>query len=724
MLTLFCRHWYFVGLLVCLGTWGCDNSRFGVPSDMKLQERAVEKHLRPASELRIKGKQPPSRPQQIPKDLRLESVESHAAGVRSVSVDPAGELVLSAGADRQLMLWHLPSQKKVRSWRGFQQTLRRVQFSPDGRRFLLLEGKHKLSVWSTQGHLLQQQTVSEALTDVHFAPIANQLVAVSRSGLLIHFHGIHLKELTRATLCPAGQGAVRLAVDAGQRWLAVGCRGGRLVIRSWDGKQNYTVQQAAPLSALAFSPTGTHLVSATQSALQWWQISPQPLSLRKISEQQAHLRPMTQVVFHPNLPMLATTSLDRHLYLWEWQAQGITLKKGVSHSAGITALAVVPETKGHWISGDQVGHVTLWSSEGQRLMEKNPPPVKAKTLSFSSRDPFFATDTGDGGIGIWDLHKGNLWMSLNIHPFPVQHVEFARDGNRLLSVDKRNVVFWDLRTRQTIGILYAPPSSNITAAVMGRDWTEVFYGTDQKGVALWTIAGPKQLYQDPGPRCISAIAYHVSSRKGVVGTCQGMVYLYDFATYQWITTRTLVKQAIIRLQFSQDGKRLLVMTSARATLWSFPALDLQAQVTSPTSWFAGIFDPQEHVLWLGGANRTVYRWEPKSSQLQPQFEGCDTPIQNIVVSGRTPVLALSCLDGKIQLWQRPQHKHVLTWVGLPNKDWLVYTPELFFVSSQGALRHFFWGSTQGNVPLSSFQFWFYQPKQVEKQLAFQRKESP
>ncbi|TNE46209.1 MAG: WD40 repeat domain-containing protein [Deltaproteobacteria bacterium] len=709
------RPWFSLALVLpfFLVLVGCDEGRFGVPKKSRLKPGDTNKYKRmlPGKLLplaKTSRTQPSTRPTTRPSastSLGLEFDHSHAAAVQGVAFDPSGTMALSLGADRTLILWNLTTQKKIRSWSTFKGSLRKVQFSPDGRRFLVLEAPGVLSLWSRQGQRLRTYTHKHAILDARFAPLDNRIVAVTEQGKLLFLQSFQLKLVSQEQACPAKTSALQLAIDAGQKWLAVSCSHAQLWMRPWDQATPYMKKLPYVARVLALSGQGTSIAMGTeQGVVALWKVKPKPLSIVQEQRVRGHLRAVTGLAFHPSLPKLASSSLDQAVGVWSLGSK-LKLLRLLQNEAGVESLAYSPATgASHILTGESDGSITLWKDHGKRIMTQAPPTWKANTLSFSPKANWLATDAGRGGVMIWDLNKGVPHLAMKVHPFHLLRVSFAQDGNHFISADRRNIAFWDLRSRRSVTVLNPPKKSNITAVVLGRDWTQAFYGTDQRGVHLWTVAGPKRLFHDYRPQCVTSIAFHPLTRQGAVGTCEGMLFLYDFSRYQRAAMQPIAKSTITNLKFSADGKKLLVLTARQASLWAVPKLKKVAERTFPHVLLSGTFLGKGSTVALTGAEPGVRLWEPGSKKpLTVLTQGCKGPARGLHLPPKKNLLAVSCLNGTVALWDRKGKRKLATLVGLPSKEWLAYTPMFNFVASEGAPRYFFVRSGLKRLSLQAYQ---------------------
>jgi WD40 repeat protein len=651
------------------------------------------------------------------KQAQLESSDSHAASVSALAVDPAGLIALSGGKDRQLMLWHLPTLEKIRSWYDFAGEIRSLDISPDGRRFVLLEGHRDLAIWSMRGHQITRIVSDSDLVEVKFAPLANQLLAITRSGEILSYHGAKLNLIHKQQACTQGISSLRLSIDPQQRWIAVSCGDGQVWLRKWSDQKGIVVKNAQPVTALAFAPHVPLLLMGTSEAdLQLWDIT-QPkeeLQLKLLHQRQGHIRGILQVRFSKQGNLLATSGLDRSIAIWSIEHNQLKLERLLPQETTATTLAFIVAEHPRILSGHDCGKLRVFLPKGEIAAQRSPPPILGRTISFSPKEDLLISDAEIGSTAIWNLQTGQRELSLAIQPKSLLYVAFAIDGTHLLSVDPYNAVFWDLRTRRAIANVAPPPRAQITAAALGKDWTQVWFGTAQHGVHYWTIAGSRRLYRHHDPKCVTSVALHPLTQRAAAATCKGELYIYDLQTYRLIKKIKASPHPILKLEFDPNGQRMLLLTELEAALWSLPALEKKHYITHTHVLLSGTFSPDNKMIAIGSADRVVYLWNLEQNQLQLAYSGCRAPVRNIQFSPRSDLLAASCYDGQIQLWHRTSRRKIISLIAMPQKEWLSITPTNYFFSSQAALKHFFFHIDQQKIWLGDLQTKYFSPRLLRK----------
>jgi translation initiation factor 3 subunit I len=66
---------------------------------------------------------------------RVGTYHGHQGALWTVDVNPSSELLATGGADNTMRLWHVQTGKLLHTWE-FNTSIKRVEFSPDGRQLL------------------------------------------------------------------------------------------------------------------------------------------------------------------------------------------------------------------------------------------------------------------------------------------------------------------------------------------------------------------------------------------------------------------------------------------------------------------------------------------------------------------------------------------------------------------------------------------------------------
>lgn len=280
-----------------------------------------------------------------PSGTRIGVIERAHTGspVASISLDPQGKLLASAGNNGKAKLWTLTwnSSGKLEKAtalrlggvrRGHRGNVTSISFSPDGRQIVSSGEDMTIKLWQRDGTLIRTlQGHRGAVSSVSFNPAEPQyFVSVSRKisiakpngeiilwnrdGTLLdrqeEFNEQPLGDLFSISFSPNGQlvAAADGTDNSIKLWTLTSIGNGELRLKPFKTLTGH----AAPVLKVSFSRDGELLASASQDGtVRVWSKEGNPITtLRK------HRREVASVSFSPDSQMLASASFDRDVLLW------------------------------------------------------------------------------------------------------------------------------------------------------------------------------------------------------------------------------------------------------------------------------------------------------------------------------------------------------------------------------------------------------------------------
>jgi Tol biopolymer transport system component len=243
------------------------------------------------------------------------SLDAHAADVNGLAFRPDGGMLATAGDDREVRLWTVPSGRLSGLLRHPERVYG-VAFSPDGKQLATGCDDGRVRLWSVGSHGSPTQTLTghtSFVRHVAFSPDGRTLVSASGD------RQVHLWAL------PEGRRGKPLVGHAHTVW------------------------------GVAFSPDGQLVATASQDkTARVWQVSTGQLLLTL----EGHDEIVWAVTFSPDGRLVATASHDRTARLWS-AADGRELAVLGGHAGLVRALAFSPDGRTlATASGD--GTVRLW----------------------------------------------------------------------------------------------------------------------------------------------------------------------------------------------------------------------------------------------------------------------------------------------------------------------------------------------------------------------------
>jgi WD40 repeat protein len=154
---------------------------------------------------------------------------------------------------------------------------------------------------------------------------------------------------------------------------------------------------------LAFSPDSKTLAYAHGSEVVLWDVS----TGAKHGALHSHTGPVLAVAFSPNGKLLASSSKDRSVRLWQLdnKNEAWAVLQGASISDRIMCLAFTPDNQALALWGSE-GNVRLWDITTRRwraILNKH--QYQVQSMAFSPDGTTLATASKNGTVHLWNLIK-------------------------------------------------------------------------------------------------------------------------------------------------------------------------------------------------------------------------------------------------------------------------------------------------------------------------------
>merc|ERR1711998_376092 len=296
-----------------------------------------------------------------------------------------------------------------------------------------------------------------------------------------------------------------------------------------------------------------------------------------------HESAVTSLRFSPNGRMLATGSMDKHIFIWsahgecdnlqvykghknavlqvDWSVDGTKLcsasadktlmvfdvetnkrvKKFQDHDSHVNSVCCARQDSHLLVSASDDCTAKLWDTRVRGSLHTFPERYQITACAFSADDQMAFTGGIDNVIRAWDKRKNDVAFVLAGHSDTVTSLRLSPDGSYLMSnAMDSSVRIWDVRP-------YAPLErckkmltgavhnfeKNLLRCSWSPDGRRVASGSADRFVYVWDTTTRQILYKLPGHvGSVNEVDFHPT--EPIIGSCSSdkKIYLGEITAYQ------------------------------------------------------------------------------------------------------------------------------------------------------------------------------------------------
>jgi len=414
----------------------------------------------------------------------------------------------------------------------------------------------------------------------------------------------------------------------------------------------------AAVTDVAFDPDGEVLATSSRdhTVALWDNRRREPLTTLT-----GHTAPVNGVAFSPDARLVASASDDHTVIVWD-VARRAPLTTLTGHNQPVLDVAFSPDGSLAATAGAD-GTTRLWdTARWTPLSVLDGHTDRVNKVAFSPQAQLLATASDDHTVIVWDVVRRAPLTTLTGHSQPVLDIAFSPDGYHLTTASRDGtVILWDCsgNTRwtwsetnigQVTAIAFSPDGSTLVAA--GRD----------RVVRLWDTAHQTVRARMAGHAGrINAMA--VDPRTGMIASAGE-----SHTTLLWDPTgpSLALPEPADRyddVAYSPDGHALATANGTSVIVW-----DGRRRVRGVLGGHPGridtiAFSPDSQVLAAGGRDGTITLWNPTKRIRLGALTGHDDRILDVAFAPDGRTLASGSADRTVRLWDLTDHRPLATLTG-------------------------------------------------------------
>jgi WD40 repeat protein len=489
-----------------------------------------------------------------------------------LAYSPDGKLFAAVSYEGPVVVWSMPSGRKLHEFKVGRDVAGRMAFSKDGS-YLAYPSGGRSHVWDIKaGKELPAPAGGQWFAWVFaFAPDGKSIVGTTASGQLRAWSLSDAKEI-QAFEKVEGR-SIALAFVEKEKLIAVTTDGQS--VAAWDVTRGKRLHEPITTDQfnwpLALSPDGKVFAFDTGKNV---------VSVRSVADGKelhrltGHKEIAFSLAFSADGGSLAVGSRDTSVRVWD-VATGKERSKWETTAGGLPIVALSPDGKTVATGGPNHPHAVLFwdAATGKRRKDFAGHTGPIYSLSFSPDGKQVATASslrGEEEVRIWEAAAGRLLHEFTAHKSGVSAVAFSPDGKKLATAgwwSDRTVKLWDPATGKEIRtftgheagvtrLAFSPDSRRLASA-------DAYYnrmGRHEGRVCIWDVATGKEVAVLADHRgYVRAVAFEPGGPAILVGA--NGVHTYDAASGEHVGEPFLPDRPIEALALSPDGKVLMTLDS-------------------------------------------------------------------------------------------------------------------------------------------------------------------
>lgn len=411
---------------------------------------------------------------------RLKWCKGHEKDVSVVKFSSDASMIISGSLDNNVIVWDWQSSESpALTLRGHKGAVTSLSLSSDDCSIFSGSRDGTVKIWNIcTGELCHEFEFADAVESVSASPISEIVAVGMRTGHLRCMNSASGDCLFEQNMLDVGLlSAVQFATDG--KFLVCGSAKGK--VASWravDWRKAASVYMPGSVANIAFHPDGTNVIVATsEGEIRNWNVAEEKLASYNI----ALARPVNGLSFRNcGKDVIVGTKLG-YARAWSGSQSNPNLdfedfRKNVLHDFTLSSDGTRVATSTH----DSI--IRIWNSDtGSEFSAYPAPEDGSRRLVLNGDGNKIASVSPNGIVQVWnaDMPPGDGDISFTVDDKNVSCLSFSPDNIRLLVSLNDEVLVWNLDSRQELRRL---PSFGCSESSFSADGRFIIVGNSMRTI--------------------------------------------------------------------------------------------------------------------------------------------------------------------------------------------------------------------------------------------------